>query len=81
MIEMIYHLQLNSAWALRFHGRDLQPARAEQLVWPVFVLLTGLGLFEVARRQFVREWGADPGIHRKGNQAKGGISDDARPGT
>ncbi len=59
MIEMIYHLQLNSAQGstLKFMGMVLDTRSLNSWFGAVFVLLTGLGLFEVARRQFAREWG------------------------
>jgi branched-chain amino acid transport system permease protein len=60
MIEMVYHLQLNSALGdvVRFMGVPLNAKGLDTWVGAVFVLLTGLGLFELARRQYVREWGA-----------------------
>lgn len=59
MIEMVYHLQLNAAMGstLKFVGIDLDTNSLDHWFGAVFVLLTGLGLFELCRRQFVREWG------------------------
>ncbi len=59
MIEMVYHLQLNSALGdvVRFMGVPLNAKGIDTWVGATFVLLTGLGLFELARRQYVREWG------------------------
>ncbi len=59
MIEMIYHLQLNSALGseLSFMGAKLDAKGLNSWFGSVFVMLTGLGLFEVCRRQFAREWG------------------------
>ncbi len=59
MIEMVYHLQLNSALGdiVRFMGVPLNAKGVDTWVGATFVLLTGLGLFELARRQYVREWG------------------------
>ncbi len=59
MIEMVYHLQLNSALGdvVRFMGIPLNAKGVDSWVGASFVLLTGLGLFELARRQYVHEWG------------------------
>jgi branched-chain amino acid transport system permease protein len=59
MIEMVYHLQLNSALGdvVRFMGIPLNAKAVDSWVGATFVLLTGLGLFELARRQYVLEWG------------------------
>jgi branched-chain amino acid transport system permease protein len=58
MIEMVYHLQLNAALGdeLKFLGATLNARNPNSWVGSIFVLLTGLGLFEVARRHFLREW-------------------------
>ena len=59
MIEMVYHLQLNSALGdvVRFMGIPLNAKAVDSWVGATFVLLTGIGLFELARRQYVLEWG------------------------
>lgn len=59
MIEMVYHLQLNATLGseLKFLGATLNAADLNSWFGSAFVLLTGLGLFEVVRRQFLREWG------------------------
>jgi branched-chain amino acid transport system permease protein len=59
MIEMVYHLQLNSAGGseLRFIGVPLDAKGANSWFGAAFVLLTGLGLFELTRRVFLRHWG------------------------
>ena len=59
MIEMVYHLQLNSALGdvVRFMGVSLNARAVDSWFGALFVMLTGLGLFELARRQYVREWG------------------------
>jgi len=59
MIEMVYHLQLNSALGpeLTFLGATLDSKGVNSWFGSVFVMLTGLGLFELCRRQFTREWG------------------------
>ncbi|HEY5582785.1 MAG TPA: branched-chain amino acid ABC transporter permease [Rhodoferax sp.] len=59
MIEMLYHLQLNAALGpeLSFLGATLNSKGLNSWFGSAFVMLTGLGLFEVCRRQFAREWG------------------------
>jgi branched-chain amino acid transport system permease protein len=59
MIEMIYHLQLNEALGptLKFMGATINAQGVDSWFGSGFVLLTGLGLFEVARRRFAHEWG------------------------
>jgi branched-chain amino acid transport system permease protein len=59
MIEMVYHLQLNAALGneLEFMGATLNAKGLNSWFGSVFVLVTGLGLFELARRQFVHDWG------------------------
>ncbi len=58
MIEMLYHLQLNVALGpeLKFLGMPLNAKGLNSWFGAGFVLLTGLGLFELARRQFLAEW-------------------------
>jgi branched-chain amino acid transport system permease protein len=58
MIEMVYHLQLGSAVGsqLRFLGVTLNASSFNSWFGAGFVLLTGLGLFELTRRQFLSEW-------------------------
>jgi len=60
MIEMVYHLQLNAALGneMRFLGMTLNAKGLNSWFGAGFVVVTGLGLFEVLRRQFVRDWGA-----------------------
>jgi branched-chain amino acid transport system permease protein len=59
MIEMVYHLQLNAALGpeLKFMGIPLDAKGLNSWFGAGFVLLTGVGLFEITRRQFKREWG------------------------
>ncbi len=59
MVEMTYHLQLNAALGpqLSFLGATLQANSVGSWFGAGFVLVTGLGLFELCRRQFVRQWG------------------------
>jgi branched-chain amino acid transport system permease protein len=51
-------LQLNAALGdeLTFLGATLNARNPNSWVGSIFVMLTGLGLFEVARRHFLREW-------------------------
>ena len=59
MIEMVYHLQLNAALGpeISFLGAVLDAKGLNSWFGSAFVMLTGLGLFELCRRQFAREWG------------------------
>jgi branched-chain amino acid transport system permease protein len=59
MIEMVYHLQLNQALGpeLKFMGASLNAKDLDSWFGAAFVLAIGLALFEMTRRQFVREWG------------------------
>jgi branched-chain amino acid transport system permease protein len=73
MIEMVYHLQLNSALGpeLTFLGATLDSKGVNSWFGSVFVMLTGLGLFEVCRRQFAREWSLiQDGIEQEIKQRK-----------
>jgi branched-chain amino acid transport system permease protein len=59
MVEMTYHLQLNAALGpvMTFLGVSLDAMALSSWFGAGFVLLTGLGLFELCRRQFLRQWG------------------------
>jgi branched-chain amino acid transport system permease protein len=59
MVEMVYHLQFNAALGpeLPFMGGTLDAKGLNSWFGAGFVLLSGLGLFELCRRQFVFEWG------------------------
>ncbi|MGZ5180481.1 MAG: branched-chain amino acid ABC transporter permease [Ramlibacter sp.] len=59
MIEMVYHLKLNPALGpeLQFLGMTLDAHAVDSWFGCGFVLLTGIGLFELMRRHFVRQWG------------------------
>lgn len=59
MIEMVYHMQLNTTLGsqLTFLGVTLDVKNLNSWFGSAFVMLTGLGLFEVTRRQFLVEWG------------------------
>jgi branched-chain amino acid transport system permease protein len=59
MIEMVYHLQLNQALGpeLKFMGATLNAKDLDSWFGAAFVLVVGVAMFELTRRQFVREWG------------------------
>ena len=59
MIEMVYHLQLNSALGpnLRFLGVPLDATGLDSWFGAAFVALVGLAMFEATRRVFGRQWG------------------------
>ena len=58
MVEMLYHLQLNAALGsdLIFVGIKLDSKGLNSWFGSAFVMFTGLGLFEVCRRQYVLAW-------------------------
>ncbi|MGQ9723940.1 MAG: branched-chain amino acid ABC transporter permease [Tepidimonas sp.] len=58
IVEMVYHLQLNAAIGpeVKYLGTTLDTRAVESWFGSVFVALTGLGLFEVARRRFREHW-------------------------
>ncbi len=60
MVEMIYHLKLDAAMGdeLRYLGMTLSPGQGSTWFGAFFVTLTALGIFELARQQFVRQWAA-----------------------
>ena len=59
MIEMTYHLQLNAAMGptVKFIGLVFNSQQLDHWFGALFVLFTGLGLFELCRRQYLLEWG------------------------
>jgi len=59
IVEMIYHIKLNEALGpeMSFVGVTLNTQGVDAWVGAVMLLITGAGCFEVARRQFVRQWG------------------------
>ena len=59
MVEMIYHLQINGAQggAMKYLGIPLSAVNFNSWFGCAFVMLTGVGLFELCRRQFVHDWG------------------------
>jgi len=58
LIEMVYHLQLDAALSneLRFMGATLNVKGLDSWFGAAFVMLTGIGLFELSRRHFAHEW-------------------------
>ncbi len=58
MVEMTYNLQLNAALGpvMYFMGATLDTKALSSWFGAIFVLLTGLGLFELCRRQFLKQW-------------------------
>jgi branched-chain amino acid transport system permease protein len=58
MIEMLYHLQLNQALGptMKYMGASLNAKGLDSWFGAVFVLVVSAALFELTRRQFVREW-------------------------
>ncbi|WP_343639322.1 branched-chain amino acid ABC transporter permease [Roseateles sp.] len=58
MVEMLYHLQLNEALGpkMSYLGLALNARSVESWFGAGLVLATGLGLFELLRRQFRLEW-------------------------
>jgi branched-chain amino acid transport system permease protein len=60
MIEMLYHLQLNEALGpeMDFMGARIKANGMTAWVGAALSLLTGLGLFELARREYLRQWGS-----------------------
>jgi branched-chain amino acid transport system permease protein len=59
MIEMVYHTQLNPALGseVSFMGATLDAAKTHTWVGALMAVVTGAALFELVRRQFVKEWG------------------------
>ncbi len=59
MIEMVYHRQLNEALGpeLRFMGATLNSSGIDAWFGAGWLMLVGLGLFELARRHYARQWG------------------------
>ncbi|TNF59268.1 MAG: branched-chain amino acid ABC transporter permease [Burkholderiales bacterium] len=58
LIEMVYHLQLSTAMGdtVDFLGVPLDTTRADSWFGGAFVMLTGLGIFELVRRRFLLHW-------------------------
>jgi branched-chain amino acid transport system permease protein len=59
MVEMVYHRQLDAAMGSEFPfmGATLDASGVNSWFGAAFVLVTGLGLFELCRRQYVKQWG------------------------
>ena len=59
MIEMLYHLQLNTSIgsSLHFMGLDLNVQSAASWLAAVALTLIGAAMFEFVRRRFARRWG------------------------
>ena len=59
MVEMTYHLQLNAALGpeMTFLGATINAKGLTSWFGAAFVMLTGLGMFELCRRQFRHQWG------------------------
>ena len=60
LVEMVYHLQLSTAMGdtVKFLGVTLHTHAADSWFGGVFVMLTGMGLFELTRRMFMQQWSA-----------------------
>lgn len=58
MIEMLYHLQLNEALGpeMTFMGATINARGLDAWFGAAMVLVVGLVLFEIARRQYKHEW-------------------------
>ena len=72
IIDMTYHLQLGAAIGstVPFLGATLDVTSLDSWFGAGWVMFTGLGLFEITRREFVRQWGVvqdeiDQDIQRK----------------
>jgi branched-chain amino acid transport system permease protein len=59
MVEMVYHLQLNSALGsdMNFLGATINAKGLDSWFGAVMVTLIGAALFELARREFKAQWG------------------------
>jgi branched-chain amino acid transport system permease protein len=59
MIEMVYHRQLNEALGpeLHFMGATLNSAGVDAWFGAGWLMVVGIGLFEVARRHYAHQWG------------------------
>ncbi|WP_077037582.1 branched-chain amino acid ABC transporter permease [Pelomonas sp. KK5] len=58
MVEMVYHLKLNEALGpqMNYMGASINAKGLDAWVGASFVLIIGAALFELARRQYAREW-------------------------
>jgi branched-chain amino acid transport system permease protein len=59
ILEMVYHRKLNAAMGSELHylGATLDAASVGSWLGMVAVMAVGLGLFEMVRRKFVKQWG------------------------
>ena len=59
MVEMVYHLQINGLQGapIKYLGIALSATNINAWLGCIFVMLTGVGLFELCRRQFAHDWG------------------------
>ena len=59
IIELVYHLQLNQALGpqMKFLGVEINAKGVDTWFGAIFLLATGTAMFELTRRQFVRQWG------------------------
>ena len=57
---MVYHLQLNVALGdqMKFMGAMIDAKGLDSWFGAAFVLLVSTALFEMTRREFVRQWGS-----------------------
>ncbi|RTL28666.1 MAG: branched-chain amino acid ABC transporter permease [Burkholderiales bacterium] len=58
MVEMVYHIKLNEALGpmMKFAGMELNTRSGQTWAVAVVALLVGVGLFELVRRRFARQW-------------------------
>ena len=63
MIEMVYHLQLNTALGstLHFMRVELNVRSASSWLGALAIAIVGFAMFETARRRFARRWGEAQG--------------------
>lgn len=59
LIEMLYHLQLNAALGpdLHFAGVPLNTSSLDSWFGSAFLMVVGIAMFELTRREFQRQWG------------------------
>lgn len=59
IVEMVYHIKLNEALGpqMSFAGVMINTRGMDAWVGAALLLVTGVSLFELARREFVRQWG------------------------
>lgn len=59
IVEMVYHIQMNEGMGpeMTFMGISLSVDSLDAWMGALFLTVTGAGLFELTRRQFVHQWG------------------------